>query len=69
MIRLTPYVFASAVGAAAVLIAALTGNAWAAVVPSTLFAFVVFPRWRGRLYRLVDKLIDTFGHDRTPPAA
>jgi hypothetical protein len=68
VIRLTPYVFASAVGAAAVLIATFTGNAWAAVAPSTLFAFVVFPRWRGKLYRLVDKLIDRFGHDRcTPP--
>lgn len=58
--------FVLAVGGLAVLIAAYTGSAWASVAPCSLFAFVAFPRWRTKFYRLLNKLVAR--RDRcTPP--
>lgn len=49
----------------ALLIAAYTGNPWATVAPGVLFVFVAFPRWRSKMYRLVDKAVSkVFRHDR-----
>jgi hypothetical protein len=66
------YVFASVIVAAALLLAARTDNPWAVVGPGVLFVFVVFPRWRSKMYRLAEKAIGAvtrmFKNDRcTPP--
>lgn len=64
--------FSNSVVAAAVLIAAYTGNPWSACVLATLFVFVIFPRWRAKVYRLIEKLITklvTKNDSCTPPGA
>jgi hypothetical protein len=55
--RTVSLIFTNSVVALAVLIAAYTGNPWAACVLATLFVFVIFPRWRSKVYRLLDKLL------------
>ncbi len=59
--------FICTVAGLAVLIAAYTGNAWASIAPCGLFAFVMFPRWRTKLYRLIDKLVERVSDDKSPP--
>lgn len=55
--RTISLIFSNGVVGIAVLIAAYTGNPWAACVLATLFVFVIFPRWRSKVYHLLDKLI------------
>lgn len=58
-------IFILAVAGLAVLIGAYTSNPFATVAPCTLFAFVAFPQWRTKFYRLLNKLVSR--HDRCNP--
>ena len=63
-------IFTNAVVGIAVLLAFYTGNPWASLVAAGLFLFVIFPRWRSKLYRLIDKAIERFiGNDSCDPRA
>lgn len=55
--RTISLIFSNSIVGIAVLIAAYTGNPWAACVLATLFVFVIFPRWRSKVYHLLDKII------------
>jgi hypothetical protein len=59
--RSIPYIFSCLVVAAALLMTAWTGSPWGLSVLGMLFIFVVFPRWRGKAYRLAYRL--TRKHD------
>ena len=55
------YLAACIIAGLAVLLAAYTGNGWASIVPGILFIFVFFPKWRGKVYRLADKITRKIG--------
>lgn len=55
---------ATAVLLAAVLIAAWQGEPWTAAVISSLFVFVLFPRWRKSIYRLIVRVTTHYKRHR-----
>lgn len=67
--RQITHFYINLIAGTAVLIAVYSGNAWAALTPTVLFVFVLFPRWRSKLYRLIERAVEKVGggNDRCDP--